>query len=100
MQNARPLGRACSVAAWAARLTSISAVQFGMQLPRLVAMVLGVEVMRVRDVRVVRRLLVVTVVVGLRGFVMMLGRVFVVLSRLLVMLDLLCVGHDLLLIEV
>jgi hypothetical protein len=87
-------------AAQAAAPTSDSAVQLGMQLPRLVAMVLGVEVMRVRHVGMVRGLLVVAVVVGLRGFVVMLGRVFVVLGRLLVMLDLLCVGHDLLLIEV
>jgi hypothetical protein len=63
------------------------------QFSRLVAVVLRMEVMGMGDVGVMGRLFMVTVLMRLRGFTVMLGRVFVVFSRLVMMLCLLCVGH-------
>jgi hypothetical protein len=63
----------------------------GVQLAGLVAMVLGMEMVGVRDVSVVGRLLVVAGVVRLGGLAVVLRCVLVVLGRLVVMLQLLLV---------
>jgi hypothetical protein len=66
-------------------------VVLGVKLAGLVAMVLGMEVVRVSDVGVVGRLLVVAGVVRLGGLAVVLGGVLVVLRGLVVMLQLLLV---------
>ena len=66
----------------------------GVQFSRLVAVVFRVEVVGVRDVRVVRRLFVMTFLMRLRGFAMVFGGQFVVFRRLLMMLQFFFVGHD------
>jgi hypothetical protein len=66
-------------------------VVLGVQLSGLVAMVLGVEVVGMRDVGVVGCLLVVAGVMGLGRLAVMLGGVLVVLRGLVVVLQLLLV---------
>jgi hypothetical protein len=68
------------------------------QFSRLVAVMLRVEMMGMGDVGVMRRLFMVAIRVRLRGFAMVLRRVFVMFGRLVMMLGLLCVGHDAVLI--
>lgn len=64
-----------------------------MELVRLVAVVHGVEVMRMRDVGMVPGFLVVAVGVRLGGGVMVLDGVFVMCCGLPVVVDLLLLGH-------
>jgi hypothetical protein len=64
------------------------AVVLGMQLAGLIAVVLSMEVMGVRDMGVVRGLLVIACVVGLRGLAVMPRGVVMVLCRLVMMLQL------------
>jgi hypothetical protein len=69
-------------------------VVLGVKFSRFVAVMLGVEVVGMRDMRVVGGLLVVAVLVRLGGFAMMFCGVLVVLRGLVVMIQLLFVGHD------
>jgi hypothetical protein len=64
------------------------AVVLSMQLARLIAVVLGVEVMGMRDMGVVRRLLVEAGLVGFRSLAVVLRGVVVVFCRLVMMLQL------------
>jgi hypothetical protein len=64
------------------------AVMLGVQLARLITVVLGVEVVGMRDMGMVRRLLMVAGVVGLRGLAVVPRGMVVVLCRLVMVLQL------------
>jgi hypothetical protein len=66
----------------------------GVQLASFVAVVLGMEMVGMRDVGMVRSLLVVTGGVGLRRLAVVLGGMLVVLRGPVVVIQLLLVGHD------
>ena len=68
-------------------------VLLDVELPGLVAVVLGVQVVGVGAVRVVRRLLVLAGPVRLHRLAVVPGRMFVVFRRLVVVFQLLFVGH-------
>ncbi len=74
--------------------SELSDVLFGVQLARLVAMMLGVQVVGMSHVGMVRRLLMMAFFVGGSGVTVMLRGVLVVFGGLIVVLDLLFVGHD------
>jgi hypothetical protein len=69
-------------------------VVFRVELSRLVAMVLGMKVVRAGNVGVVGCLLVVADVMGPCGLPVVPCGVVMVLGRLVMMLQLLFVGHD------
>jgi hypothetical protein len=68
-------------------------VLLDVELPGLVAVVLGVQVVGVGAVRVMRRLLVLAGPVRLHRLAVVPGRMFVVFRRLVVVFQLLFVGH-------
>jgi hypothetical protein len=69
-------------------------VVLGVQFTRLVAVVFGLEVMRMGDMRMMARLLVLAIQVRLQGLAVVLGGVLMVFGGLLVVLQLFFVGHD------
>jgi hypothetical protein len=62
-----------------------AAVRVGMMLRRFAGMVCGMKPVSVGDVRMMRRLLMIALLVMVRGFAVVGGRVFVVFSRFSVM---------------
>jgi hypothetical protein len=82
------------------RVQCTLAVVLRVKLACLVAVMLGMDVVRVRDVGVMRGLLMVAGVVGLRGLAVVPRGMIVVLCRLVVMLQFFFVGHDAVVFEV
>jgi len=71
----------------------VSGVLFGVMTARLDMVMLGVARMAVSGIGMMRRLLVITGLVMLRGLAMVLRRVLVMLRGLLVVLDALVLTH-------